>query len=208
MVRGQHILVAVVLLAGLRSGRAAQAAPSSPETRSKPSQFLAIVVNRSNPIDNLSFNELRRVFLGERSRWPNRHHIAVAMLGYGQPERQTALRLIYRMDEDGYEDHLLRGMFQGDVFTAPKTLASPMILRKFVFNAPGAIGYLRASDVDDSVKVIRIDGLLPGDKGYRLLIDERPSHGGATEPNGDANQSCNSTNRLGSPDHEQNAPCA
>jgi len=57
----------------------------------------------------------------------------------------------------------------------PRTLASPSIVRKFVFNAPGAIGYLRASDVDDSVKVVRIDGLLPEQKDYRLQIDEPPA---------------------------------
>jgi ABC-type phosphate transport system substrate-binding protein len=141
--------------------------------RNKPSQSLAIVVNRSNPIDNLSFNELRKIFRGERSHWPNGHRIALLMLNYGQPERETVLRLVYRMDEDGYQDHVLRGMFRGDVFVAPKTLASPEILRKFVFNAPGAIGYLRASDVDDSVKVVRIDGLLPEEEDYRLPIDER-----------------------------------
>jgi hypothetical protein len=116
---------------------------------------------------------LRKIFLGERNHWPNGHRIAVAMLDYGQPERETVLRLIYRLDESGYQDRLLRGMFLGDVFVAPKTLASPLILRKFVFNAPGAIGYLRASDVDGSVKVIRIDGMLPDNKDYRLQIDER-----------------------------------
>jgi ABC-type phosphate transport system substrate-binding protein len=142
-------------------------------SRNNPSQCLAIVVNRSNPIDNLSFGELRKIFMGERSHWPNGHRIAVVMLNYGQPERQTVLRLVYRMDEDGYQDHVLRGMFRGDVFVAPKTLASPEILRKFVFNAPGAIGYLRASDVDDSVKVIRIDGRMPEEEDYRLPIDER-----------------------------------
>jgi ABC-type phosphate transport system substrate-binding protein len=167
-----HIFVAIALVLGLRPNQTAQAtAPSQP--RSNASQSLAIVVNRSNPINNLSFSELRKIFLGEHSHWTNGHRIAIAMLDYGQPERQTVLRLIYRLDENGYQNHLLRGMFLGDVFVAPKTLASPLILRKFVFNAPGAIGYLRASDVDDTVKVVRIDGLLPDNKDYRLQIDER-----------------------------------
>lgn len=96
------------------------------------------------------------------------------MLDYGQPERQTILRLVYRMQEAQYQDHLLRGMFRGDVFVSPKTLSSPVVMRKFVFNAPGAIGYLRTTDVDGSVKVVRVDGLLPDDKDYRLQIDEDP----------------------------------
>jgi ABC-type phosphate transport system substrate-binding protein len=133
---------------------------------------LAIVVNRANPIENVSSAELRNIFLGTRSHWPNGRKIAVTMLDYERPERKAVLRLIYRMDESGYRNHFLKEVYRGDVFSAPKTLASPVVMRKFVFNAPGAIGYLRWSDVDESVKVLRIDGHLPDDKDYPLQIDE------------------------------------
>lgn len=146
--------------------------PSKLQPRVNSTQSLAIIINRANPVDNLSVVELRKLFLGERNHWPNGHRVAIAMLDYGQPERQTVLHLIFRMDEKAYQDHLLRGMFRGDVFVAPKTLASPTIVRKFVFNAPGAIGYVRASDLDGTIKVVRIDGLLPQDKDYPLQIDE------------------------------------
>jgi|SRR5215471_6321583 ABC-type phosphate transport system substrate-binding protein len=170
--RAVILIIIIVISLALPRDQIAQAAPSTADARGNLSQSLAIVVNRSNPIDNLSFAELRKIFLGDRNHWSNGHRIAIAMLEYGQPERRAVLRLIYRMDEKAYQDYLLRGMFRGDVFVAPKTLTSPTIVRKFVFNAPGGIGYLRASDVDESVKVIRIDGLLPEDKGYRLQIDE------------------------------------
>jgi len=39
------------------------------KVRGSPRQSLAIVVNRSNPIDDLPFNELRKIFLGERRHW-------------------------------------------------------------------------------------------------------------------------------------------
>ena len=136
-------------------------------------ESLAIVVNRENPVDNLSFGELRKIFLGERSHWPNGRRVAILMMEQGQPEREAALRLIYRMSEERYRGHFLRGLFTRDVVVSPKTLASPAVVRKFLFDAPGAIGYLRSSDVDKSVKVVRIDGLLPADKDYRLQIDER-----------------------------------
>ena len=77
-----------------------------------------------------------------------------------------------RIPEKGNQDYVLREMFRGDVFVAPKTLVSPTILPKFVFNVPGAIGYLRTRDVDESVKVICIDGLRPEDKGYLFQFDE------------------------------------
>lgn len=157
-----------LVMLGFLPSRTAQAG------RAVPRQTLAIVVNRSNPIDNLSFQDLRKIFLGERGHWPNGHRIAVAMLEYGQPEREAVLRQIYHMNEDGYRNHFIRGIFRGEVVVSPRTLASPVIMRKFVFNAPGAIGYVRSGDVDDTVKVLRIDGRLPDDQDYRLQIDESP----------------------------------
>jgi hypothetical protein len=93
------------------------------------------------------------------------------MLQQGQPEREAVLHAIYRMTEDQYHEHFLKGLFTGEVFISPKTLESPTVVRKFVFNAPGAIGYLKADDVDESVKIVRIDGHLPDEKDYRLQID-------------------------------------
>jgi len=167
-VRIRLVWLAIALFLELPPHYAAQAA------RSKPGQSLAIVVNRANPVENLSLSELRKIFLVERSHWPNGRRIVVAMMDDGQPERQTVLRQIYRMNEDGYRDYFIKGMFREDIFVAPKTLASPIVMRKFVFNAPGAIGYLRSSEVDASVKVLRIDGHLPDDKDYSLQIDEQP----------------------------------
>ena len=167
------ILGAVVLLPAVPPTRNGGAAGFRLEERHEARQSLAIIVNKSNPVDNLSFMELRRIFLGQRSRWPNGHRIAVVMLERGEPERETVLREVYRMKENDYTRHLLKGLFTGDVFVPPKTLSSPLVVRKFVFNAPGAIGYLRASDVDSSVKVVRVDGLLPADSEYRLQIDAK-----------------------------------
>ena len=96
----------------------------------------------------------------------------VAMLDSGFPERDAVLREVYRMTERGYRDHFLKGRYTGDIPVLPKTLSSPEILRKFIFNAPGAIGYLRVSDVNSSVKVVSIDGHLPDNHEYPLLIEE------------------------------------
>lgn len=140
--------------------------------QSRPDQVLAIVVNRANPIDGMTSAELRKIFLGTRRHWPNGRRITVAMLDYEQPERKAVLRQIYRMDEDAYRAYFLKEVYRGEVFSAPKILASPLVMRKFIFNAPGAISYLRSSEVDESVKVLRIDGHLPDDKDYPLQIDE------------------------------------
>jgi phosphate transport system substrate-binding protein len=132
---------------------------------------LAIIVNTTNPLDALSLPELRKVFLGERSHWPNGRRITLVMMEPGQPERKALIREVCQMNESDFSRHFLHGVFTGEVFVSPKTLASPVGVRKFVFNVPGAIGYVRATDVDSSVKVIRIDGRLPNDKEYSLRVE-------------------------------------
>jgi ABC-type phosphate transport system substrate-binding protein len=165
--------MAVLLLVVLApSDRTAPLATATTTTKNDPRQSLAIVVNPSNPVENLSLVELRKIFLGERVRWPNGHRVIVAMLDSGFPERDAVLREIYRMTENGYRDHFLKGRYTGDIPVLPKTLSSPEILRRFIFNAPGAIGYLRASDVDSSVKVVSIDGRLPDNREYELRLEE------------------------------------
>ena len=147
-----------------------------PQTRvqaAHPKEGLAIVVNRENPVESLSMAELRTVFLGERSHWPNGRRITLVMMEPGQPERDAVLRDVCRMSESDLRRRYLQGLLTGEVLVSPKTLANPVGVRKFVFNVPGAIGYLRPEDIDDTVKVIRIDGHLPGDAEYPLKIEER-----------------------------------
>lgn len=165
-------MVALLVTVGFCSSRGVRASELLLGNRSKPGESLAIVVNLNNSVENMSTEELRRLFLGRKTRWPNGRRIAVAMLDDQYPERRSALRQIYHMDERAYEEHFMKATFRGDVFVAPKTLASPELMRKFVFNAPGGIGYLRRSDLDGTVKVVKIDGRLPDDKNYSLQIDE------------------------------------
>lgn len=166
------ILVAVtVLSAGFLATRhtslTARAAGGADET-------LAIIVNQSNPVDNCSFDELRKIFLGEKSHWPNGRRITIVMLDPQQPERKLVLREIYAMNEKDLNNHFIQGVFTGSVLASPKTLASSAEVRNFVFNVPGAIGYVRNTELDSSVKALRVDGRLPDDKEYRLKLQPRP----------------------------------
>ena len=133
-------------------------------------QSLAIIVNPSNPVENCSFDDLRKIFMGEKSHWPNGRRITLVMLDPAQPERKLVLREIYNMSEKDLNNHFIQGVFAGGVLAPPKTLGSSAEVRKFVFNVPGAIGYVRGADVDPSVKILRIDGRLPEDKDYRLRL--------------------------------------
>ena len=89
----------------------------------------------------------------------------------------TVLRDVCGMNEDQLKNHYLHGLYTGEILVSPKILASPTGVRKFVFNVPGAIGYLRLGDLDSTVKVLRIDELLPEDKGYKLRVPLEGANG-------------------------------
>jgi ABC-type phosphate transport system substrate-binding protein len=131
---------------------------------------LGIVLNRSNPVENLSFAELRKIFLGEQSHWSNGRRITVVMLEPGKQERQAVLAQIYRMDDKEFDKHFSPGQQAGEVHAAPKILATSSEVLKFVSNVPGAIGYVRVTEADDSVKVVHIDSRLPGEKDYSIRL--------------------------------------
>jgi hypothetical protein len=79
------------------------------------------------------------------------------------------------MNDSDLDKYFFFGVFRGEFSTSPTTLAEPGDVRKYVASTPGAIGYLRASDVDASLKIVRINGLLPGDDGYPLHLRARPT---------------------------------
>ena len=134
---------------------------------------LAIVVNRNNPLNEISLVDLRRVFRGQRSRWSNGRRVTLVMRDPGAVERQAILKSVYGVAEAEYGRSYMQAVFSGEIVDAPKTLASPNGVLRFVYNVPGAIGYVRARDADTSVKMLRIDGRLPGEPGYRLEVSAR-----------------------------------
>ena len=159
------VVACALTFGGTRVGaRAGRAAGSVQKER------LAIIVNRSNPVDNLTFAELRQYFLGERGRWPDGRHVTIIMRQPDEPERAAVLRLVYEMREQDFHAHFLHAKFTGETLEEPRLLDTPARVVNFVFLQPGALGYVRAGEVNASVKVVKIDGLLPSDAGYKLEL--------------------------------------
>jgi ABC-type phosphate transport system substrate-binding protein len=145
-------------------------APRTARAQESETEPLAIVVNRNNPLNEISLADLRRVFRGQRSRWSNGRRVTLVMREQGTREREAILQSLYGVAEEDYRRTYMQAVFSGETADAPKTLTSTYGMLRFVYNVPGAIGYVRARDVDASVKALRIDGHLPGEPGYRLEV--------------------------------------
>ncbi|HEY0674197.1 MAG TPA: hypothetical protein VGD27_18120 [Longimicrobiales bacterium] len=129
---------------------------------------VAIVVHPSTRIDNLSFDELRRYFRGDRQFWPDGSRVTLLVRAPVSQERKLVLQKIYRMSEDAFRQYWIAKMFRAEVASGPKIVYSSEMARELVTAIPGAIGFMPANSVGSGVKVIRIDNRLPYDRGYPL----------------------------------------
>jgi len=129
---------------------------------------LAVIVNKAVPLNDVSIATLARYFKGEKTKAPDGTKMVVVMFDLGHPERAAALKGIYKLSEPEFNDYFVCAIFTGSVSAAPRVLASGAAIKGFVANTPGGIGYVMGGDVDDSVKVLKIDGKSPGDPDYPL----------------------------------------
>lgn len=131
-------------------------------------QAVAIVVNPKSAVTDLSFAELRRIFLGQQQFWPDRSKITLLVRAPVAPEREVVLNAIYRMDEDQFREYWIGKMFRAEIAGGPKIVYSSDMAMNLVGVIPGSITFVLASAVTANSKVIRIDGKLPSDPGYPL----------------------------------------
>jgi hypothetical protein len=129
---------------------------------------LAIVVHKDTAVDDLSMNDLRSIFLADQQFWPDRTRIILLVRAPQSDERDFVLNRIYLMSEAQFRQYWIAKMFRAEVPRGPKIVFSTDMTLDLVIAIPGSISFIRADDVTDEVKVVRVDGALPADADYPL----------------------------------------
>jgi phosphate transport system substrate-binding protein len=129
---------------------------------------VAIVVNASNPVNNLTLPELRKIYTGERQYWKANTPIVPLMRSAGARERDVLLRVVFQMTPEQYTHYWVAKVMRAEAANPPAALFSFGMMQEGVRGNPGAIGYVNFNDLRPGVKVLRVDGLLPGEPGYAL----------------------------------------
>ena len=150
---------------------------AGPPAQTPTGDQLAIIVHPNNPVSGLTTGELRRIFMLETQTWPTGRKITVVLREKGQPERTEAIRMICAVSEVEFDRHVLLQTFRGAVNSGPRSIQSASAMIRFIFNAPGAIGYVRADQLDGTTKTLPIDGWLPSDPKYPLRRATRGAAG-------------------------------
>ena len=125
------------------------------QTRQVP---FVVVVNKANPVTSLSVLELRRIFMKQTRMWPHAESMVPVDWDATSPYREAfSKQVLGRTVREMGDYWVQQGVTQG--LTPPSTQRSTRAMLRFVASVPGAIGYVPAAELDDTVVAVKITGL-------------------------------------------------
>lgn len=140
------------------------ASPSS--TAYADGKDLALVVGLKSSVSGLSYHELKQLYMGNRLKTPAGEWMVPLNRKNGTPERVGFDDSVLGMSPDVAKKYWIDRKIRGQS-GPPKAISSSALIMRLVNKVPGAIGYVRASEVT-GVKVVKIDGKRPGEAGYAV----------------------------------------
>jgi ABC-type phosphate transport system substrate-binding protein len=120
---------------------------------------MAVVVNKENSVGNVTSVHLSKIFRSEIRKWPDGKAVILVLHKGSAGETETLERLI-KMSADelkamitAHKDSIVMADSDADVL-------------KIVQSNAGAVGFVDARSVDNTINVVRVDGKLPMESGY------------------------------------------
>jgi ABC-type phosphate transport system substrate-binding protein len=119
----------------------------------------AVVVNKDNPVENVTSAHLAKIIRGEIRKWPDGKNIVLVLHKDSEGESETLARLNkvsaaeWKSFVAAHKDSILLVETDADVLKAVQA-------------EPGAVGLIEVHSVDNSINVVHVDGKLPMEFGY------------------------------------------
>ena len=129
---------------------------------------VAVVVRPDTPADDLSLCEIRKVLLGERQFWTSGLRVTLLIQAPTAREREVVLKTVYHMSEAEFKQYWIAKVFRAEATNSPKIVLSNEQALELLNIVPGSVAFVDSTAVPKGVKVLKIDGKLPGEKGYPL----------------------------------------
>lgn len=107
------------------------------------------IVNKEIGVDNISLEDLKKIFLGEITNWQE-------VGGIDQP-----VVLLNRASGSGTRDTFEKWVLDGEISKQAQEQDSSGMVRQIVGDTPGAISYVAFSYVTEDVTPLSIDGVEP-----------------------------------------------
>jgi hypothetical protein len=138
----------------------------------EPGLGFAAVVHPSNREHDLHWRDLISLFEGVNREWPNSAPVVLVERNTGSAPYQYLMAHLLSTTSTEYKRRLQNIEYRGEVPVSIKVLNSDEAACQFVFNVPSAIALIESKSLGSTacapVQVLRIEGKLPGEEGYRL----------------------------------------
>ena len=133
-----------------------------------PVSDIAVVASQDVPVDDLTFPELRKIALGDRQFWSSNLRVTLLIRAPAARERDVVLKDVLQMSEAQFRTYWIGKVFRAETTAGPKMVYSNEMALSLINSIPGSVAFMDAAQVPKESKVIRVGGLLPGEKGYPL----------------------------------------
>jgi ABC-type phosphate transport system substrate-binding protein len=120
------------------------------------SESYAVIVHPANTNQIITAKDLKAIFLGEKTNWPEGKQIKVALLKSGESHKEF-LGDIVKMTPLKFSIYWKRKIFTGTgAGTHINIFKSDAEVLSYIASNPTAIGYISFSSLDDTVKAVKI----------------------------------------------------
>jgi ABC-type phosphate transport system substrate-binding protein len=126
---------------------------------------LAIVVNKSSQVDDISLDQLRRLYLGQSQSLPG--SASVSLVVY-TPERPSFAEKVLGLQESVFKNRWIGMLFRGEAVRPPVEFSEADEVKQYVRTHPTAIAFLPLGSMDETIKVARVNGKMPSDASYPI----------------------------------------
>jgi len=120
---------------------------------------MAVVVNKDNPVGNVTTTHLAKILRAEIRKWPDGKNLVLVLHKDSAGETET-LQHLNKMSAAEWKATLAA---HKDSIVFVETDADVL---KAVQADSGAIGLVEEHSVDGSITVVKVDGKLPMESGY------------------------------------------
>jgi ABC-type phosphate transport system substrate-binding protein len=134
----------------------------------QPGADVAVIVSPLNPVESISSAELRKIFAGEKQSWSGNRPVFVVVRAPQAHEREVLLYRVLHMTESEYKQYWVKKVYSGEVQREPLAVMSNGMQLEAIRADKGGIALISMQDVRPGVKVLKVDGRMPGSPGYLL----------------------------------------
>ncbi len=114
-----------------------------------------LVVNKKNPIESMNRSDVKKIFLGKKSFWPDGKGIDVFLQAEGDIHRSFVYDILNKSPRQ-LTLYWKQVLFSG-IGVPPKKLPDNRSVKEAVASNPQAIGYVDILQLDESVKQVYLN---------------------------------------------------